>query len=71
MSINSFEVRYCVIGAGPVGHPEKVFNRICKERGWEVVEATPYSIGDCWIFKVRCSGPARLDYLPSYIKVVE
>ena len=65
-----FSVHYDVIGAGPVGHPQKVFARICQMQGWEVLESTPHTIGDCWIFKVE-SKNGKGAYLPSYIKVLE
>lgn len=64
------DVHYDVIGAGPVEHPQKVFSRICEMQGWEVLEATPHTIGDCWIFKVE-SPDGFGSYLPSYIKVIK
>lgn len=65
------EVYYSVIGAGPVGHPEVIFRKICQQQLWDVIEATPLSIGDCWIFKVQMYNDSLNAYLPSYIEILE
>lgn len=65
------EVYYDVIGAGPVGHPEAIFKKICQQQRWDLLEATPHSIGDCWIFKVQMYKDSFNAYLPSYIKILE
>lgn len=64
------DVRYCVIGAGPVGHPQKIFDKISIQQRWDVLEATPHTIGDCWIFKCQFYNDTLNAYLPSYIRVI-
>lgn len=66
----SATIRYCVIGAGPVGHPQEVFKKICKEKDWEYVSGEGHPIGDCWIFEVKYYNTSSFGYLPSYIKVL-
>lgn len=65
------EIHYDVIGAGPVGHPEEIFERICRQNNWEIIDATPHSVGDYWIFKVRMYSDSNDCYLPSYITIIE
>ena len=64
-----FEVRYCVIGAGPVGHPQKIFTKVARHQGWTILKATPHPVGDCWIFEVEAKSKGG-SYLPSYISII-
>lgn len=61
------KVHYCVIGAGPVGHPQEVFQKIAERQGWKVVSATPDAVGNCWIFEIEEPAWSNRAYMPSYI----
>jgi hypothetical protein len=65
------QVHYCVIGAGPVGHPQEVFKKISQQQRWDVIQATPHTIGDCWIFDCQFYEDTSTGYVPSYIGIIE
>lgn len=63
------KIRYDLICASKAGinkHPELVMKN---DHGFSIIDSTPCSIADCWIFVVE-------DYhfpfpLPSYLEVIE
>lgn len=72
--MKKIRLRYDVIGAGPVGHPQEIMERVAKEHTLQIVEAVPAPIGDCWIFEVladeKSLSDGRIPYLPSYLTIV-
>jgi len=76
-----YELVYDMIGAGPVGHPQEMFEKflhvlnnnrlppIPEAEKLQLISCECRSIGDVWIFE--CEGPEdfKFGYLPCYIKV--
>lgn len=63
------KIHYDVIGAGPVGHPQTIFLKICNQQGWEYLSGEGQYKGDCWLFEVKEYDTSNSYYLPSYITV--
>ena len=70
-AIGIITIKYDVIGAGPVGHPQEVFKKVCELHRITLVEATPHSIADVWMFRCNLHANSSLAYLPRYVTICE
>lgn len=70
-----YQLHYDMIGAdmsGKINHPQVVMKEFIESMKIDnieikILEAEPVSIGDCWLFLIKCSTPWLTSKLPSYI----
>jgi len=65
-------IKYDIIGAGPVGHPQEIFEKQLtiwrQNQKIDLISSDAHTISDNWFFEIIHE--MELNFMPSYMKIV-